>query len=40
MTCGSCGGSGTKPVQIYSEAERRWVTISETCLSCNGSGQR
>jgi len=40
MTCGACGGQGTRPVQIYNTETHTWHTLHETCLTCGGSGQQ
>jgi DnaJ-class molecular chaperone len=37
--CGSCGGSGTVRVEIYNTATHKTQTITQTCLSCMGSGK-
>jgi DnaJ-class molecular chaperone len=39
VTCGNCNGAGTKTVVIFNTATHKNETLTETCLSCNGSGQ-
>lgn len=35
--CQVCGGTRTKPVEIWSIPLGRWITYTETCLSCSAS---
>jgi DnaJ-class molecular chaperone len=39
VTCGSCNGTGQKKVPIFNTITQKWTTLTESCLSCNGSGQ-
>jgi hypothetical protein len=29
--CGTCNGTGTKPIQIYDAYLQQWVTQNESC---------
>ncbi len=37
--CSSCGGSGTRRVVIQNTATGKTQVLTETCLSCMGSGK-
>ncbi len=37
--CGKCGGSGTVRVHITNSVTGKTQTLTETCLSCMGSGR-
>jgi hypothetical protein len=37
--CTDCRGTGKQQVQIFNTVTQKWTTLTETCLSCNGSGR-